>query len=204
MDELVLDVAADSRWVPVLVRPDDDVDAWAADIAAEALRIRGFDSPSSYRLEQATAVLAGIARTFARSAEDAPLVGAWSLMPGPEVRPETLATLRPLFPAGVRSRAGMVDELVAAPGDRYGDPQVDDLETPSGIATRIVQRLLAPADPLDPSSRRAVEETVAYVWWFEAAGMALVLSTYFLDLVEGGRWRRECDDLARLITASVH
>jgi hypothetical protein len=203
VDELVLDVAADSRWVPVLVGPDDDVDAWAVDIATEALRIRGFEPPSTHRLEQATAVLAGIAHSVRQSAEDAPLVGAWSLMPGPEVVPETLATLRPLFPEGVRSRGDMVDELVAAPGDRYGEPQIDELDTPSGVATRIVQRLLAPADALDASSQRRVEETVAYVWWFEAAGMALVLSTYFLDLVESGRWRPECDDLARLITATV-
>jgi hypothetical protein len=203
MDELVLDVAADSRWVPVLVGPEVDVDGWAAEIATEALRIRGVSPAPANRLEQATAVLAGIARSVQHSAADAPLVGAWSLMPGPEVVPATLATLRPLFPDGVRSRAGMVDQLVADPEDRYGDPQIDDLETPSGVATRIVQRLLAPSDGADPGSRRAVEETVAYVWWFDGAGMALVLSTYFLDLVESGRWRTECDDLARLVTASV-
>lgn len=41
MDELVLDVAADSRWVPVLVGPGEDVDVWAVDIA---------DAPAGYDL----------------------------------------------------------------------------------------------------------------------------------------------------------
>jgi hypothetical protein len=200
MDELVLNVGADSRWVPVLVGPDDDVDAWAADIAAEVLRIRGHESPPQAVLEQATAVLAGIARSIQGSVEDYPVVGAWSLMPGPAVYPETLATLRPLFPEGVASRQALVDELVAAPEERYGDPALDDIETPTGIATRIVQRLLMPGD--EPG-QQIVGETVAYVWWLEQAGTGLVLSTYFLDLVEGGRWRSDCDDLARLIDASI-
>jgi hypothetical protein len=200
MDELVLDVGADSRWVPVLVGADDDVDAWALDIATEVLRIRGLEPPPALRLEQAAEVLAGIARSVQESALEAPVVGAWSLMPGSEVVPETLATLRPLVPDGVQSRAGVVDELIAAPEDRYGDPQLEDLETPTGVATRIVQRLLTPGD--EPG-QQTVEEMVAYVWWLEDAEMALVLSTYFLDLVEGGRWRPECDDLARLINATV-
>lgn len=201
MDELVLDVVADSRWVPVLVGPGDDVDDWAIEIATEALRIRGFAPPPSARLAEAAAVLAGIARNVHLSAQDAPIVGAWSLMPGPEVLPETLATLRPLVPDdGVASRSAMVDALVAGPEDRYGDPQLEELDTPTGVATRMVQRLLTPGQG---DGQQDVEEAVAYIWWLADAEMALVLSTYFLDLVEGGRWRPECDDLARSIKATV-
>jgi hypothetical protein len=200
VDELVLDVGPDPRWVPVLVDDGTDVDVWALDVAVEALRIRGHEPPPPLLLEQSTAVLAGIARTVQASAADAPVVGAWSLMPGPEVYPEALALLRPLFPEGTASRRTVVDDLVALPEERYGDPDVEDMETPSGPATRLVQRLLAPGE--EPGST-AVEEMLAYVWWLEESRTALVLSTYFLDLVEGGRWRPDCDDLARMVRATV-
>lgn len=188
MSELVVEVGGDGRWAPLALA--GDVDAESAATAAELLRIRGEEDPDPERLDQVTALLAGLARHMAQSDdEEFPLVVALALVPEQDPVPLGVATLR--MTDAVDSLDDAVDELVAPPEERYDDPVVDRLETPLGPAIRIAQRLV--------DDQSAVNEWVGYAWYLADAERLLVLSATFADLVEAGRWTEAFDDLARLV-----
>lgn len=192
MSDLVVEVAADARWVPLSL--GDDVDAASAETAAEVLRVRGEDPPDPERLESVTALVAGLSRhARATSDEDAPLVSAFALMPEWEPVPLTVASLRLVEPAATLDEA--VVALVAPPEDRYDEPVVDVLDTPTGRAARVSQRLVAP--------NGSVREWFGAAWLLPEADGTLVLSATFFDLVEAAEWADAFDDLVRAVSAWV-
>lgn len=192
MSDLVVEVAADSRWVPLAL--GDDVDAASAETAAEVLRVRDEDPPDPERLQDVTALVAGLSR-HAREADDpdAPLVAAFALMPEAEPVPLTVASLR--LVEGWGSLDDAVAALVAPAEERYDEPVVDMLDTPAGRAARVSQRLVAP----DAS----VREWLGAAWLLADAEATLLLSATFFDLVEAAEWADAFDDLVRAVSAWV-
>lgn len=203
---LMVDSPALSQWVPMLIPAigagplqQVEVDAWAAEIAREVLRIRGITAPSADELERAASMLAAVTHQAARMAQAAPTAMSWALMPAERIVAHCLAALRPVAAAPgappLRRLDDVIGLLVAEPADRFGDPDVETQDTASGTAARVVQRIRVPADELTPPG--ALEEWVAYCWWLPEADLGFILSVTFPDLVEGGRWRPDCDELAR-------
>ncbi len=191
MNDLVLDVAADPRWVPLAL--EGDVDAESEALAAEVLRIR--DDVTTDPAD-VTALLAGLARQVrALAAEDpeSPVAGAFALLP--EAEPVSLGVALLRVAAGTGSLDDVAAALVAPPDERCVEPAVEGVSTPLGEAVRVTQRLVAADD--------TVRAWLGYAWPLPDGDVTLVLSVSFLDLVEAARWADAFDDLARGVNAWV-
>ena len=208
MSELDVAVGVDGRWVPLLLDPDADVDAWAAATAAQVLEVRtglpadaGAGDPPADEVDRVASLLAGLSRRTTAGAlavEGTLTAGAWAFAPEGVFTPLAVATLRAhLLPAGADDEAA-VAVVVDGDAPRHGDVEVEPLDTPSGHALRVTSR---PVSPSGEASR--VDEQQAVLWPWPQDEVLLVLSTWWTDLVQAGRWSGALDDLARLVDVRV-
>lgn len=210
MSELDLAVGVDGRWVPLLLDPEADVDAWAIATAAQVLDLRaglpadagaGAGEPAADECDRVASLLAGLSRRVtagALEAEGTLTAAAWALAPEAVFTPLAVATLRAqVLPPGADDEVA-VAVVVGLDAPRHGDVEVEPLDTPSGPALRVTSR---PVSPSGDASR--VDEQQAVLWPWPDDELLLVLSTWWTDLVQAGRWSSALDDLARLVDARV-
>lgn len=206
MSELDLAVGVDGRWVPLLLDPEPDVDAWAAATAAQVLDLRvglpaDAGEPHADECDRVASLLAGLSRRAmagALVAEGTLTAAAWALAPEAVFTPLAVATLRAqVLPAGADDEVA-VAAVVGPDAPRHGHVEVEPLDTPSGPALRVTSR---PVSPSGDASR--VDEQQAVLWRRPEDELLLVLSTWWTDLVQAGRWSSALDDLARLVHARV-
>jgi hypothetical protein len=132
-------------------------------------------------------VIAGTARAVLRQAqpleeEGIPTFLAWSLLPGPGIlQPGPVALLRGLPLVADATDDDVIAAVVDASAERYGDVDVDRLETASGPAWTVRWRPVFRGEDGD----RLVHEQHAVLWPDRAHEMVLALSVHVLDLVEG-------------------
>lgn len=208
MTSLDLAVGADPRWVPLLLDPEGPVDAWAERAADAVLELR-LDGPlagdrsaaeAADERGRVTALLAGLSRRLAGPdvAPELRPAAAWALAPEEVFLPLTVAVLR-VQPLGTDDDVdAAVGSLVGTAEQRYGNVDVTGLDTPSGPAFRVSWRPV-----LDAQDRSLVDEQQAVLWLLPSDGVLVVLSAWWTDLVQAGRWTQALDDLARLVEVRV-
>lgn len=177
--ELVVDFGDD--WVRLELGPDKS--AWASSQAAATLGA----GASARDVKRYAESLTGAAELAGRAGD------AWSaflLSPAPE---RSLVTVVRFVLVELESgqASDLVELLAPAQAPHAEPPEVTPVDTPAGLASRVVMRLVDVEDP-----RRQVTEYVSYGWTFAGRRWALVATTAFTDLVAAGRWRSACDELA--------
>lgn len=187
---LQIDVPGHPRWLALPLTGDVDAEA-------QAYAERLFDGPVEPDVLAATvAVVAGTARVARRSAEDGPPTAmAWTLLPerGP-VAPGPLALLRYLPFRATGSDDDLVELLLDPAEEVWGPVEVDDLETASGRALALRFRPVVVRGGV-----REVHELRAALWPGRDQGLAVVLSSYVVDLLLGAQVAEPFDELARSV-----
>jgi hypothetical protein len=189
---LQISVPGHTRWLPLPL--EGDVDAQAT---ASARELTG--QAAGERLEQVTALIAGTARVVARQAaraedEGVPTFLAWALLPAPGVLqrgPVALLRSLPLPPAATDD--DVLATVVSLDDERHGDVDVDRLDTASGPALAVRWRPVIRSE----DGSRLVHEQRAVLWPDRDRDIALCLSLYVIDLVEGASAAEPLLDLAR-------
>ncbi|HEU0103145.1 MAG TPA: hypothetical protein VFR07_12580 [Mycobacteriales bacterium] len=191
---LDFDVPGHPRWLALPLEGD-------ADEQARAYVQQVYDPDVDQEvLAQTVAVVAGMSRLVRRSAEDGPpTAAAWTLLPpSGEAAPGPLALLRylPLPENGTDDDA---IELLLDPADEHWGPiDVADLETASGRALSLRFRPVVVRD-----GDRQVHELRAVLWPRPAAGLALVLSVYVVDLLAGAEVGGPLEELGASVVWST-
>lgn len=194
MNGLQISTGGHGRWLPLPLEGDVDEQATVAarDITGE---------PSGELVERVAALIAGNARVVRRQVEQmaregVPTFLAWSLLPGPGIlQPGPVALLRgfPLAPDATDD--DVVTAVVDLEAERFGDIDVDRLETASGTALTVRWRPVF----RDDEGTRLVHEQRAVLWPDRAHRALLVLSLYVVDLLEGGSAAEPLAELAATV-----
>lgn len=191
MSGLQISVPAHVRWVQLPIEGDLDAQA-----AARAAQLTG--QPDGELTAQVAAALAGTARIVVRGAVEAARAGiptflAWTLLPAPGVlRPGPVALLRGL-PLPADATDDDVVRLIADPGaEHHRGIDVDQLDTASGRAWTVRWRPVLRAE----DGTRLVHEQRAVLWPAREHGMALALSLYVADLLDGAGAAEPLEELA--------
>jgi hypothetical protein len=181
----------DPRWHEVPLAGDEQ--AWGHQTVRAAWEVAARE-PSQAQLDSFGGNLASMCvwvRTFEPALAFVFIPEPWS---GPTAL--VLVNVAPL-PSGDGDSRAAVLALLAVPDESLAEPQdIDDLDTAAGPAVRVRQRRVS----ADDEGRRVVNEFLLYAWPDPEQGLAIVASTNFPDLVEGGRWAGSVDDLARGMT----
>ena len=209
---IVVEAGADARWVPLpLADPaatdrDADLPARMAELASQALSVRlpgGVTiAQDDGEVLQVAALLTDVTRRVRDIADVASGMGApvltalaWALAPAGWFTIQGIATLRvmDLPPPGTDDDA--IGAVIDIDAERFGEPRVEPLDTPSGRAFVLRDRLVVNGDGL-----REVHEQRVVVWPMPQEEVVVSLSIYFDDLIEAGRHGPALDDLAQLLT----
>ena len=199
MSGLQISVPGHVRWLPLPLEGDIDLQATAA--ARELTGAAGGD-----RVENLAAVIAGTARAVLRRTqaleqeEGIPTFLAWSLLPGPGIlQPGPVALLRGLSLPPSASGDDVVASVVTPGAERYGEVDVDRLDTASGPAWTVRWRPVVHGD----DGTRQVHEQRAVLWPDEEREVVLCLSLYVVDLVDGSAAAEPLEELARELVWSL-
>ncbi|RBY96219.1 hypothetical protein DQ237_10155 [Blastococcus sp. TF02-8] len=198
MSGLQISTGGHGRWLPLPLEGDVDERATAA--ARELTAQQSGD-----RVEQVAAVIAGTSRLVRRQAEQADREGiptflAWSLLPGPGIlQPGPVALLRGFPLAADATDDDVVTTIVDPAAERFGDIDVDRLETASGTALTVRWRPVV----RDDDGTRLVHEQRAVLWPDREHRALLALSLYVVDLVEGGAAAEPLAELAATVRWSL-
>lgn len=190
-----LDVSLDSAgsWIELPVERSTDPDAWAAATMADAMESMGLAADAD-RLDQLTALYAGLARNAIASNEPQPsLVGVYVLPRAADLGPLVAATLRAIAIPDGSTRDDVVRMMIADPAELYAPADVEEFDTHAGPAVRIVQHLL---DPNADTGDVQVEQQLVYLWPRPDDGIAVVLSSMGSDLTLMAAMRPVVDALA--------
>ena len=192
MSGFEIEAQGHARWLPLPV--EGDVEQQSRTTVSAVLG--GLVPPD--RLDEVTALVAGMTRLVRKQAvaaahEGVPTFLAWMLLPGPGmVQGGPIALLRgqPLS-ADATTDDDVVRALVDVDGPRFGELDVDHLDTASGRALLVHLR---PVVELD--GERVVHEQRLALWPDRARGWVLVLSFYVTDLLEGAGAEQPFAELA--------
>lgn len=192
-------VRLDERWVDVPVREDGDPGDWAAQAVAEGLRRRKLQEPPAIVALYVQSYALMVERLRARRDGDSAsaaeyLAAAYALVSQDDLLPVAAAEL---WAAGTPLDVErIVDGLVVARGQRFGDPVVTELESPAGTAIRLKQYVIVP----DSSGQDVVETSVAYVWAGPLDGTSVLLTAWFNSVIDGELYEPVLDELAASLT----
>lgn len=180
-----------SRWVQVDLTAQPGV--WAADTVSRRWTEQRLE-PDPDRAEVITASVARIVGTL----DAATLDGALLLYPVADQPVVTVVGLR-TFPAPPGLTLDVLAEELCVPEEMLERPrQRSVVETPAGLAVRLVQRY---GEPLAPDTAE-IRDHVAYGWLVadRTQSVVVIASTTFVDLVAAGTWITAIDELARSVT----
>lgn len=188
-------VRLDERWIDLPVREDGDPGDWATGVVAEALRFRALREPPAVveLYVQSYALL--VERLRARRDGDGAsaaeyLAAAYALVSQDDLLPVVAAEL---WAAGTPLDVErIVDGLVVARGQRFGEPVVTELESPAGRAVRLKQYIVVP----DATGQDVVETSVAYIWPGPLEGTSVLLTAWFGSVIDGELYEPVLDELA--------
>lgn len=177
-----------SWWIDVDLR--EDPRTWAERTAPEILARWG--EKGGRRRKHVAKVLAAAAQA-ARRGQDATAV--FLLYPELDGEVRAFARLIPVDLSGHDEESAwkaMLESLVPVQGDATasGTEEITDIATPAGPCKRIrYQEPIAKDNP-------GIGEHLVYVWALAQYGAGVLLTTWFADLAEAGRWRSAIDELA--------
>ncbi|WP_137158630.1 hypothetical protein [Blastococcus sp. CCUG 61487] len=198
MSGLQISVPGHGRWLPLPL--EGDVDAQASAAAADLTRGRSADETG-----HVAALIAGTARVVRRGVERPARLGiptflAWALLPVPGVlRPGPVALLRGLPLAADATDDEVVGTVVDPDGERQGDVDVGTLGTSSGRAWTVRWRPVVRGD----DGERLVHEQHAVLWPDRSHDLAMVLSLYLVDLLDGAAAAAPLHELAARVRWSL-
>lgn len=195
-------VQLDDRWIELPVRVPGDPGDWAQRAVDDALAVRGRTEPPAVRHLYVQTYAAVVEQLRGRA--DVPgsqLGAAWALVADADLLPVTVveAALH-LLDEGQHLDA-FVEQLVVAPQARFAAPDVTELQTTAGPATRVQQ--LRVVDGSDPAAEQTVQTSVVHVWPGPESGTALTLTAWFDSPVEAELSRAVLDELAASVQQSA-
>jgi hypothetical protein len=187
-EDYEVSVALDDRWFELPVGPSEDVDAWAVSAVDRALALRGVEETPGRRRVWQQMFAAEVDLVVAEVDEHREVVAAYLLVPAADIVPVTTVALQAMRvgPAGVE---GAVAGAVVPEQERYGAPEVEEVETRAGTCVRVRQVLLA-------DEAGALRNVVVYVWDLPEPELVLVGSAVFGSPSDAAVYGDAVDDLA--------
>jgi len=197
---LDLELKGDGKWAAFPVWEDDDPQPWVERVVdgyAKRRRVRCTPQERMVLVQSWSAMVEAVRSR--REDEDRWMASAFGFVPMGSASARDLIPMTVAHLTGVRagrSRDGFVEDLVAPPAQRMGDPLVEELATASGEALRVRQLLLDP----QPDDEASVALSLVYVWESPLPDTVVVLDAWFALPDEGALVLPSFDALAATLT----
>lgn len=189
-------VQLDGRWIELPVRGEETPDTWAPRAVAAGLAARGVvETAAVERLYVQT--WAELLRNLRRRSSDdgSAMVAAYGFVPSADLLPVTTTEVHVATLEG-HTIERFVDDLVLPDADRFGPPDVLEVATAAGEATRLKQLVIAAGEDGAP----VVHTNLLHVWSGPQPDSVLLMTSFFASPVDAELCLEAVDQLALTLT----
>lgn len=196
-EALDVGVLLDDRWIALPVEPGEDVAHWAEAAVAHALELRGAVEPEGRRRvwEQLYAAEVDLVIADADADEARQVVAAYLLVPAADIVPVTTVSLQAMW-VGAAGVEGAVTGAVVPEDERYGPPEVDEIDTSAGTCVRVRQVLV-------DGDQGTLRNAVVYVWDLPEPELVLVGAAVFGSPADAAVYGEVVDELAASVSLAT-